>query len=164
MSDRIPDGYYTGRAVKASQQWTDSKAGNQTMVLSFRLSTPGYEGLMVQWFATFTTGTAKRIAESLRACGVTSDDVRDLTGVEDFDVQLDISNEDYEGNRRCRVNWVNDPDRAASFKASDPAKVAANADRMRGLMAQIPVKPRPNGAAPAQQNLAPQVASDPIPF
>lgn len=108
----IEPGRYRARATGAEMGFTN--AGKEQIAISFDLlDKPGQR---VTWYGMFTTeitGNARvsqcdRTMESLRHCGWNTDDLSDLAGITDNEVDLTIDTEtDLQGQPRSRVKWVN---------------------------------------------------------
>lgn len=145
----IPEGYYRARAM--SGELTESSKGNECAQVTFRLLDGDSEGRTITWWGYFTTEkNSERTLESLRYCGCkfgpSGDDITDLTGFDGQDVSLDIGHEEYEGNLKARVKWVN-RDGGMAATPLDAAKKASFKDRMRArLLASKEEKPASGGA------------------
>lgn len=120
------------RARATDVQLGTTKSGADTIGVAFELL--DHPNMYVTWYGYFTEKTTERTFDSLRYCGWTGDDLSDLSGITNNEVEIVIEQETYEGKTRAKVQWVN---RAASTKAqvsnvmSDEQKRAFSA-RMKG--------------------------------
>lgn len=143
------------RARAASWGLGESSTGKEQVAVEFRISTENADVQSLTWYGYFTEATADRTLESLRYCGWTGDDLLNLEGLDANEVDLVIEDEEYNGQVRPKVQWVNKPgglaltspltgDRAKAFAASMKEKIRA-LDASKGVR---------KSAAPAQQRSA----------
>jgi hypothetical protein len=93
-----------------------TNAGKEQVAVAFELvEQPGQR---ITWYGLFRTeitgqeriSQCERTMESLRLCGWNTDDLSDLAGISDNEVELTIDHEtDLKGETRARVKWVNAP-------------------------------------------------------
>ncbi len=91
--------------------------------------------------------------KALRNCGWKTGTLEDLSGINDNVVELDIQWEEYEGNNRLRIKWVNRPGghRLTFQNSMSPADVKALAARFRG--ASEASKPKGGSGAPGNDDI-----------
>jgi hypothetical protein len=87
--------------------------------------------------------------KALRICGWRTGSLDDLSGINDNEVELDVQWEEYNGESRLRIKWVNKPGgHRLTFKDSmSQADIKALAARFRG--ASEASKPKGGGTDPA---------------
>lgn len=129
---RIPEGTYRARVKSADFGFT-SKGTEQVQVV-FDVLDPDYDGETVMWWGYFSEKTAERTMQSLRYCGWKGDDVTDLKGISDNEVEVVVEHNTYEGKTNARVAWVNRIGAGVAVKAPMPEdKRKAFAKRMKAL-------------------------------
>jgi len=173
-------GTYRARAVSGGLGYAGN--GTEQLAVDFVITEGPNEGQHVTWWGFFSDKAVDRTIESLRICGWKGDDLCDLTGITDNDVDLVIEAEEYEDRRTGeirsigKVRWVN---RAGGLNLKDamsPQQAREFAARMRGRVASLgsskrpmtPMTPAPANNA-ARRPGAPQPAqaidpTDDIPF
>lgn len=104
-ADRIPEGTYRARVKSADFGFT-SKGTEQVQVV-FDILDPDYDGETVLWWGYFTEKTAERTMQSLRYCGWKGDDVTNLIGISDNEVEVVVEHNTYQDKTNARVAWVN---------------------------------------------------------
>lgn len=135
----IPDGVYRARAREGAL--TTSKTDKPMLVVTFEIVDDGeWKGACMTWRGFFTEKTTDRTFESLRYCGWRGDDINNLDGIKDNEVELDIKREKYKEKWEPKIQWVNKPgtikagapmaaDRATAFAAA--MRRAAEASRVK---------------------------------
>lgn len=160
--DLLPVGRYLARAVDAAL--SETKTGKVQVVVRFELLDEGYEGHSVMWYGVFATESmSRRIIEGLRACGWYGDDLSDLSGVYDNQVEVEVEHSTWEGRTSARVRWVNEVGGSLRVTPLAPDRARAFAARMRHLTAAT--KPPARSAHPAgASSQASPPTDEPIPF
>lgn len=163
---RIPKGRYRARAMRTENDGlgNSSNKGTPQVVLVFKLLEEDFHGETLPWIGYLTDATEERTLESLRICGWKNDDLSDLDGVCDNDVELVVDHERYEGKLRAKVQFVN---RIGGFKQKAPMSqdaAKAFAAKMRDKAAASRVKASSNGGG--SKTDVPVVGPDgkPLPF
>jgi hypothetical protein len=100
MSHIVP-GTFRARAVAADLGFAGT--GTEQIAISFEFLDGENAGMHITYYGFFTDRARERTFESLRNCGWKGDDLSDLSGVGDNDVEIVIEMED----DRPRVRWVN---------------------------------------------------------
>lgn len=102
MSDeKIPAGFYRGRAIKGSEQYGLSSKGNDEILL--RVQVPSLNrSLFVR--LSFSDGAAPYSIDKLRACGWTGNDVTKLDGIDANEVDVNIKYEIFENKEQMKVD------------------------------------------------------------
>lgn len=140
----LDKGYYRARALGGEFGYS-SKKGTEQVAVEFEILDESHQGERITWIGFFTDKTTERTMESLRICGWKTDDVTDLQGITDNEVQLVIDHETFEGKERAKVQWVNRPSSGFQMKSTMNAdQKKAFAQRMKGAA----VKSRQAAAAP----------------
>jgi len=153
--DLIPAGKYRARALEAVLG--ETKTGKEQVVVRFEIQNEGYEGQTVLWFAVFATEKmSRRILEGLRACGWRGDDLSDLSGVNDNDVEIEVEHHEWNGRVSGRVKWVN---RLGGPMVAPiaPERARAFAARMKQVAASIQAPP-----AAKPESFSPSGAGSPV--
>ncbi|HEX4462931.1 MAG TPA: hypothetical protein VIA18_33385 [Polyangia bacterium] len=65
------------------------------------------EGASLPWYGYFTDKTKKRTLESLRLAGWSNDDIGEIEGFGDTEVDIVVGHNTWEGKTSARVDWVN---------------------------------------------------------
>lgn len=107
-------GKYMARCVDDPRQirWGRAKSGAEQIALTFAvLDQHGAPtSSTMEWVGGFGTDQSAEITiKALRACGWSGDDLLDLAGINANAVELDVAWEDYQGERRLRIKWINSP-------------------------------------------------------
>jgi hypothetical protein len=172
MSEIVAGKFLAKCTGEKDVQFGYTKNNHEQIALEFELLNEGYEGQRVQWFGTFANEKSIEIAvKALRACGWQGDNLTDLSGIDQNEVELDIGYEEYLGKRHLRVRWVNRPGsgRVVLKEVMGEHEKKAMAQRLRGAIMALR---EPGSAAqrPAQSRGAPagkpqrQPGEDEIPF
>lgn len=103
MSNRIAAGNYRGRAIKGSEQYGQTKNGNDQIVIDLDLLDIGEK---VSTFLVFTDKAAQFSLDRLRACGWTGDDLSKLDGIDANEVDVEVKYEMYQGQEKMKVQIV----------------------------------------------------------
>jgi len=137
MSNEIPAGRYTGRAVKMA---FGGKPGNERIGVRFELLNEGFQGRYVIWYQGLTNETGIDIAmRGLRDAGWTGDDLATVgpeTGLGSTEVELGVSYREYEGRPQMDVK-VFAMGGGAIFKEDkslDERSISALAARLKGAV------------------------------
>lgn len=149
-SNKLPDGRYKARAL--DMQLGLTAANKEQVGVEFEITDPDHAGIRLTWYGYFTDKTAERTLQSLRFCGWKSDDLTDSTGISDNEVELVIEAEEYNGQKRPKIQWVNKLGGIGMKSPMNEAQRKAFAQRMKGAA----VKSRQ--AAPAEKPLDPKDA------
>jgi hypothetical protein len=169
MEKKQKPGTYEATVTKHGISVT--KAGKPMATIRFKYKDDEGHDQFITWFGSFASDKATEItAEALAVCGMTSNNPADLTkpvesGVLDTTrkVQLTCDFEEYNGERRFKVKYVN-PIGGASFRnamsETDAVKAFAGLN-VGGALAAA----RKKYPAPQVKNHAPTFdADEPIPF
>jgi len=133
----LEPGIYRARAVTGELGYTNK--GDEQIAVSFEILDQA--GFRITWYGSFSTeitGQAKkspveRTFETLRVCGWSGDDVSDLTGLEQNEVEVVIEINEWEGKESNRVKWVNALGGGLALKnVMPPDAKKAFAARMKG--------------------------------
>ena len=172
----IPNGKHTARAVNWALGLTNG--GKEQVAVTLEIMSEGAPGEQITWFGFFTEKTEERTLDSLRYMGWTGNDISDLSEISHpdtaKDVQIVVEAEEYNGEWRPKVQWVNkigsgaalknqmDASQMRAFAARLKGKAAAHAQRM-GVAAGA--KPAPRQAPrPAPVDEPPPHDDDDVPF
>jgi len=162
----VRPGVYTARAVEWDFGVTSN--GNEQVAVVFQNT----EGERITWYGYFSDKAALRTLESLRHAGWDGrqETFADLAGLGSRDVELVVEEEEYNGQVRARVRWVNEPGRGgpALKETMSTAQRQAFASRMRGAIGvaaqqyggQAPPSPR-QAPAPAPRRVPPATRQAP---
>jgi hypothetical protein len=124
-------GLYRAKAV--DHQFGVAETGTEQVAVTFEVCVGPASGERITWYGFFTEAAAKRTLESLRTCGWEGDDVTNLVGVDKLEVELDVVHENYNGELRPRVRWVNKPGGVKMKRPMTEEQKRALAVRMKGL-------------------------------
>lgn len=161
MSNLIPEGSYTARAV-GEVQYGVTKSGGDYVRLS--LSVQAGEGQRIMSRDLFfTEKTAERSVESLRHLGWTGNELNLLAvgtdGLGDRDASVDVEHEDYtytpEGEseqrtvRVAKITWINAAGGAKVFAPMGEGQRKAFGARFKALAMKVKPTAAPAGTKPA---------------
>lgn len=151
----IKPGTYKARATEGALGLT--KGGKEQAAIAFAIIDGDHAGESVTWFGYFTEATADRTIEALRHCGWAGDDLSDLSGILDNEVQIVIEHEDYEGKTQVRVKWVNKSGSGglALKERLEGGAAKAFAQRMKGAVLAQRMKGGGATSAPRTQQRPP---------
>lgn len=143
-----------------------SDSGNEQIALAFTLlDEEGVDtGETIDWVGTFASEKSNEITiKALRNCGWKTDDIANLNGINDNEVELDIQFDEYNGERRLKVKWVNKPggNRIKFKNELDERGKKALAARLRGTIAANKAS---GGASAAGNGRGAKVDTSDIPF
>jgi hypothetical protein len=126
----ITPGTYKARA----REWAlgMSQNGKEQIAVLFDLVGGPHDGQSITWFGYFTDAAVDRTLDSLRHCGWSSDNLAELDGLDQNEVEIVVDEEFYEGKTRTKVKWVNRPSRLALKEQLSPQAAQAFAARLRG--------------------------------
>lgn len=155
-----PAGFYKGcRGVAGSAQYA-AKNGNEQIAIDVYV--PELERAFTT-FLYFSDAAAPYAIERLRALGWTGDDVSDLTGIDQRDVDVQIKYETFEGKQRMKVDISTGGGRIKLENQMDEKQKRAFAARMKAVLKSSGATPAP---PQARANAAPKAregAFDPGP-
>lgn len=126
-------GTYRARAVGAELSTTST--GKEQIAVQFQLLE--HEGETLLWFGYFTERALPITVRALRACGWQGNDLQDLTGILDNEVDLVCANEEYNGTTRLKVQFVNRPGEMPFVQPMEDTAARSFAARMKGQIAAL---------------------------
>lgn len=116
--------------------------GTPYVAVNFEIVDGDEAGHRIEWRGYFTDGSADRTIQALRTAGFDSTDLTTYPAQKpDALVSLSVEHEEYNGNVRARVAWVNRP------KSGDSKGGVMDANALRVFAAQMKAKL----AAPAKE-------------
>lgn len=128
----LPNGRYPGRGVTASLGKTEG--GNPQVAVELVVTTGEHQGKRITWFGFFTDKTTERTLESLRHLGWEGDNLADLSGIDRNEVSFDVEAEEYKGEWKPKVRWINAPGGLALKQPMTPAESIDFATKMMGAV------------------------------
>ncbi len=130
----IEAGKYKARAIPGSAQFGRASTGTEQVAVTFALLDERLAGEEITWVGNFANEQGTEISiKALQAAGWASDDLGDMTGLGDTEVQLVVEVETYEGKPRAKVRWVNKGGAGFAFKdVMDRGGLASLANRIKG--------------------------------
>lgn len=143
----LNEGNYRGRPVRAALGQTST--GKEQIAVEFDFVDP--PGTRRTWYGFFTDATFDRTIDALRACGWAGTDLTDFCGEQpppgfDQEVELVVKHEEYNGQVRDRIAFINGGGGLALKAALDANQARAFAARLKGRIAAADVAA---GRAPA---------------
>lgn len=131
-----------GHQKARAAEWAIGVAstGNKQVAIDFELS-DGKEH--ITWYGSLSEAAFDRTIESLRYCGWEGDDLSNLAGLDKNEVSLDIGWDDYGGQNRLKVNWVNRVGGVAMKDQLAGDELRAFAAQMKSRIAAIGKTPKP---------------------
>lgn len=173
----LQPGTYVARAVEGKLGY--AKTGTERVAVRFEIVEPAEAaGQSIIWDGWLTDNAFERTVESLRHAGMTGDDLVALEGLGSKNVELVIAEEEYQGEFRAKVKWVNKlgggrgltvgampEDKAKEFAARMRARVAGIGGQRPGAGPRPTPQRRDTVPAPPPSAAAkPPVREDDIPF
>jgi hypothetical protein len=131
----INEGKHRARAVAGSAQFGRASTGTEQIAVTFEFLDERMVGQEITWIGNFANEQGTEITlKGLLAAGWATDDLSDLTGLGDTEVQLVIEHEKGTDNVvRAKVRWVNKAGGGFAFKdAMSEGGVMGLAERVRG--------------------------------
>ncbi len=127
----------TYRATPTCWGLGESKNGTEQFVIEFKLG----DGMKIEAYLFFSTEkNTKRSIQSLRYCGWTGNDIRDVQDL-DSDVEIVVEHEEYNGKMRAKVLWINALGGNVSKQVKmAPDKAKAFAEKLRASIAEVDAK------------------------
>jgi hypothetical protein len=150
-------------ATPEDWQFGTSENGNEYLLVKFRVEPAGEA---VYWRGFFTDKTWQRTYEALQHCGwdgaeiASLDDMTAQNGMGTSGVELVLDEEEYDGEMRTQVRWVN------KMGGQLKVKVPLEGDAKRRFLARMQARinaTSPISAPPKPQSKKP-VPGDDIPF
>lgn len=127
-------GIYKGRARKRSDgtwaQYGERENGNLELILDVAINDVGVRSLALY----INDKTLEFTVERLRALGWKGDDISNLDGLGDNEVDIEVSIENYQGKDRNRYNIMTGGGRFTVQKPVDPKMFNAKFNALRGAM------------------------------
>lgn len=114
MTLPLEKSYYAARATSTPIAFGMSNNNNTEIAVEFEILEDAFAGETITWVGHFTDKTAERTIESLQIAGWQGDDLSDLAGqpgsqMLPAEVSLTVEGEEYDGQWRPKVQWVNRP-------------------------------------------------------
>ncbi len=166
----IEAGTYRAKAVAGALGYT--KDHNPQVAVELHVLDESFAGESITWFGYFTEKSQERTLESLRILGWKTDDLSDLSGITDNEVKIVVEEDEYMGEVRLKVKWINKSGGIALKERMNEAEAKAFARKMKGAalasragapapapQRQVAPKPKP-AATPA----SPELDDDKLPF
>lgn len=158
----IPAGSYRAKAVAGSEQYGQTKNGNDQIVLTMELPDIGEQ---VSVFLYFSDAAAPHSIKRLRRAGWSGDDLSNLVGLGSTECSVSIKYEDYQGEQKMKAEIESGGTIVLETTLDDKAKKAFGA-KFRDLAKSTP-KPVAQAANGAQKPASAPAATgtgDEIPF
>lgn len=132
MAIKVENGTYRVRAV----EWGFGVASNGTEQIGVRLRLLD-EAVDLVWYGYFTADSEERTLESLKLLGWDDQSANflDLTGMGSREARAVVENEEFNGELRPKVQWINGLGLGLKTMMPDPQK-AALGERMNRKMAR----------------------------
>jgi hypothetical protein len=151
MNDpNIEEGRHPARAVS----WQLSTVGkNETPCeeIEFEITDGEAKGERIVWNGWLTPAAMEFTVKALRTCGWKGDDIENIEAL-DSPVILVIEHEEYKGETRAKVKFINDPNYVGLGKKMAKDTATSIASRVKNHLAGVVDPP------------APPVGDDDIPF
>lgn len=130
----IEPGTYTARATEID--FGEASNGTPQIAVLFEAVDTGET---ITWYGYLTEKAAKYAVQALRTMGWQGDD---LSALDIGDIQEEVSivvdTEEYDGQTRTKVKWVNRPGGLALKQRMEPADRKRFADKFKGLCMTVP--------------------------
>lgn len=99
----IAEGTYRGRAIAGSEQYGTTSNGNDQIVLNLELTDIGET---VSTFLFFSEKAAPHSMKRLRLLGWKGNDLANLEGIDENEVDVRVFYEEYQGEQKMKVEIV----------------------------------------------------------
>jgi len=174
----LEKGTYRARASNFGLGFSQNK-GTPQCSIEFTVSDGPYTGDTITANLYFTEKTQERTIRTLRLMGWTGTEIGAI-GIDDLqnEVLLVVQEEEYEGRRWPRVQWINDPNRSGLQLGRQmmPNELSSFSNEMRGVAMKFaagtsekagagskkPSQPS-SGGRPAQHQPTPPTGATPAP-
>lgn len=146
-------------------QFGMSGNNNEQIAIPFVVTQGEHEGATITYFGSFTDKAMEHTIKALRNCGWQGDDLNDLTGLTDNEVELVCALETYNEKTTLRVRWVNKPGegKVKLERPLDAAQRAQFAARMKGTVIALR-QGAPSATAARQSDAKAHGAVDQVTF
>lgn len=171
----IPEGTYPAKAT-GEYEFGVTDGGNEQVGVAYRITSGDHAGRVLTWYGYFSTQeNAQRAIKSLRASGWKGDNLADLVGLGESEVNIVVEIDEYDPQKpRNKIAWVNGAGVAMKNVMTEQQKKALAA-RMKGLVVATGGGQKPANGQRSQQRQAPPprrddgfgdggYEDDPIPF
>lgn len=163
-------GTWRARVTAAEDvQFGLSSNNNEQVAIPFVITQGEHQGELITYFGSFTEKAVDHTLKAMRNCGWQGDDLSNLVGITDNEVELVCAMEEYNGQMKLRVRWVNRPGegKVKLDRPLDSAQRAAFAARMKGTVIaarQAAGVPGGTAAAAVKQDARNHGVVDEVPF
>lgn len=127
-------GIYKGKARKRADgtwaQYGERDNGNLELILEMGINDVGVRSIALY----INDKTLEFTVERLRALGWKGDDISNLDGIGDNEVDVEVSVEEYQGKQRNKYNIMTGAGRFSVQKPVDPKMFNAKFAALRGAM------------------------------
>lgn len=153
------------RAKAVECEWVEGKTAPQLFV-KFDIKDPAFAGERFHNYFSFNGGAFKYSMESLRVMGLKHDDLDQIT-IADLpnDVDLVLGPEEWKGETKLKLKFVNDPNFQGKAKKADPSRLRDFAQQAKQTIAfhekreeEAELGPPPDREEP------PPISDDDVPF
>ena len=147
----IGAGKYRAKAVAGSEQYGQTKNGNDQVVITMELLDIGEQ---VSVFLYFSDAAAPHSIKRLRRAGWSGDDLSNLVGLGSTECEVEIKYEDYNGEQKMKAEIASGGTITLDTQLDDKAKKAFGA-KFRDLAKATPkpVAAVANGTAPKADDI-----------
>lgn len=125
-------GRFRARGVTAALG--TSSNGNPQIGVELTILDGEYQGASITWYGSFTDAATPYTLEALDNLGWTGDDLSNLTGIDRNEVSIVVDEEEYEGEVRDKVKYINKPGGLAMKNAMSEGQQKAFAASMKGAV------------------------------
>lgn len=127
-------GSYKARAV--SSVLGVAGTGTEQVAVTFEITADGpRKGEQHVWYGFFTDATTSRTLESLETAGWDGDSLDKPVGLGRIECEVVLGEEEYNGDMKVRVQWVNRPGGGGVKNIMTPDEAKSFNERMRGEIA-----------------------------
>ncbi len=97
-----------GTYISKASVWglSETKSGAEQFAIEFPVTDEHGETHVLTYFGSFSEKAEKHTLKALRACGWVGNDLSKVNDLPN-EVQLVVENEEYEGEWRTKIKWVN---------------------------------------------------------
>jgi hypothetical protein len=127
-------GTYKARAVNSVLGVAGT--GTEQIVVTFEITQEGpRKGEQHAWYGFFTDNTTSRTLDSLENAGWDGDSLEKPQGLGRVECDIVLGEEEYNGETKIRVQWVNKPGGSGVKNVMSPDEAKSFNERMRGEIA-----------------------------
>jgi len=110
--------------------------GTEQIVVTFEITSEGSrKGEQYAWYGFFTDATTSRTLDALENAGWDGESLENPAGLGRVECEIVLGEEEYNGETKVRVQWVNKPGGGGVKNVMSPQEAKSFNERMKGEIA-----------------------------